>query len=101
MWPDCSPPSVAPVASICSRTYLSPTGARSILDAGAAECGFKAHIGHGGGDDGGIGELVAGVEVTGGEQEDGIAVDDIAVFVGEEDAVGVPVKGNAEGRPYA
>ena len=30
MWPDCSPPSVAPVFSICSSTYLSPTGARSM-----------------------------------------------------------------------
>src|SRR5260370_458246 len=31
MWPDCSPPSTAPDFCISSRTYLSPTGARSIL----------------------------------------------------------------------
>ena len=30
MWPDCSPPSVAPVLSISSSTYLSPTLARSM-----------------------------------------------------------------------
>ncbi len=30
MWPDCSPPSEAPELRISSRTYLSPTGARSM-----------------------------------------------------------------------
>ena len=30
MWPDCSPPRIAPVLSISSSTYLSPTLARSM-----------------------------------------------------------------------
>ena len=98
MWPDCSPPRAAPVASICSRTYLSPTGARSILMPRALERGFQAHVGHGGGDDGGVGEQAAGIQVAGGEQQDGVAIDDFAVFVGEEGAVGVAVEGDAHGR---
>src|SRR5450755_868880 len=41
----------------------------------ALERGFEAHVGHGGGDYGRVGEEVEGLEVTGGEQEDGVSVD--------------------------
>jgi hypothetical protein len=37
------------------------------------------------------------LEVAGGEQEDGVAVDDTAVLVGEEGSVGVAVEGDAHG----
>src|SRR6185437_7803845 len=49
------------------------------------------------GDDGVVGEQAAEVEVAGGEQKDGVAVDDAAVLVGEEGAVGVAVEGDAHG----
>src|SRR6185437_11044746 len=67
------------------------------FDGAAAERRLEAHVGHGGGDDGGGGEQAAGGEVARGEQEDGVAVDDAAGVVGEEGAVGVAVKRDAEG----
>jgi hypothetical protein len=76
---------------------LVADGGAEHLDLGALERGFEAHVGHGGGDDGGVGEQAAGGEVAGGEQQDGVAVDDFAGFVGEEGAVGVAVEGDAHG----
>ncbi len=76
---------------------LVADGGAEHRDAGALEGGFEAHVGHGGGDDGGVGEQAAGVEVAGGEEQDGVAVDDVAVLVGEEGAVGVAVEGDADG----
>ena len=76
---------------------LVADGGAEHLDAAALEGGFEAHVGHGGGDDGGVGEEAEGLEVAGGEQEDGVAVDDVAVLVGEEGAVGVAVEGDAHG----
>ena len=76
---------------------LVADGGAEHFDAAALEGGFEAHVGHGGGDDGGVGEEAAGLQVAGGEQEDGVAVDDVAVLVGEEGAVGVAVEGDAHG----
>ena len=76
---------------------LVADGGAEHFDFAALECGFEAHVGHGGGDDGGVGEEVEGFEVTGGEEQDGVAVDDFAVLVGEEGAVGVAVEGDAHG----
>ncbi len=92
MWPDCSPPSDAPVREhLLQHVLVAYRGAKH-LDSGAGERGLKAHVGHGGGDDGGVGELALGVEVAGGEQQDGVAVHDTAGLVGEEDAVRVAVE---------
>ncbi len=47
-------------------------------------------------------ELVSrpcGLQIAGGEEEDGVAVDDTAILVGEEGAVGVAVEGDAHGGP--
>ena len=76
---------------------LVADGGAEHLDLAALEGGFEAHVGHGGGDDGGVGEKVAGLEVAGGEEEDGVSVDDVAMLVGEEGAVGVAVEGDAHG----
>ncbi len=96
MWPDCSPPRAAFGGEHLLEDVLVADGGAKHLDAGALERGFEAHVGHGGGDDGGVGEKAAGLEVARGEEEDGVAVDDAAVLVGEEGAVGVAVEGDAE-----
>ena len=75
---------------------LVADGGAEHLDLGALERGFEAHVGHGGGDDGSIGEQAVGGEVAGGQQKDSIAVDDFAVLIGEEGAVGVAVEGEAD-----
>ena len=72
-------------------------GGAEHFDAAAFEGGFEAHVGHGGGDDGVVGEEAEGLQVAGGEEEDGVAVDYVAVLVGEEGAVGVAVEGDADG----
>ena len=43
------------------------------------------------------GEQAAGLEIASGDQQDGVAVDDAVVLVGEEGAVGVAVEGDAHG----
>ena len=40
---------------------LVADGGAEHFDAAALECGFEAHVGHGGGDDGGVGEEAAGL----------------------------------------
>src|SRR5207245_2743127 len=52
--------------------------------------GFESHVGHGGGNDG------VHAHVTGEQEHDCVAVHDVALFVGEESAVGVSVEGDAE-----
>jgi hypothetical protein len=76
---------------------LVADGGAEHLDLAALEGGFEAHVGHGGGDYGVVGEQVEGFEVAGGEEEDRVSVDDFAVFVGEEGSVGVSVEGDAHG----
>ena len=90
-------------AQRCSRTahlfedvFVADGGAEH-ADSGAGEGGFEAHVGHGGGDDEVMGELSAGLEVAGAEEEDGVAVEDVAVLVGEHGPVGVAVEGEADG----
>ena len=50
-WPDCSPPSERPRASISSITYLSPTAAAHELDAEIAQRQLQADVAHHGRDD--------------------------------------------------
>ncbi len=86
----------AGVAHLFEDVLVADGGAEH-ADAGAGEGGFEAHVGHGGGDDEVVGQLAAGLEVAGAGEHDGVAVDDVAVLVGEEGAVGVAVEGDAEG----
>ena len=76
---------------------LVADGRAQHFDPGALQCGFQAHVGHGRRDDGGVGEQAACGEVAGREQQDGVAVDDLAVLIGKEGAVGVAVEGNSHG----
>ncbi len=80
------------------KDVLVPDGSTEHGDAGALECGFEAHVGHGGCDDDVVGQETASLEVAGGQQEDCVAIDDAAVLVGEEAAVGVSVEGDTKGR---
>ena len=73
-------------------------GGAQHADAGALERGFQAHVGHGGGDDQIAGEQAAGFQVACGGQQDGVAVEDVVAGAGHHAAVGVAVKGEAEGR---
>lgn len=76
---------------------LVADGGSEHADAGAGEGGFEAHVGHGGGDDDVVVEEAAVLEVAGAEEENSVAVDDVAELVGEHGSVGVAVEGEAEG----
>ena len=71
-------------------------GSAEHANAGALESGFEAHVGHGGGDDEVIGEEAARLEVAGGHEQDGVAVDRRCLGAGQHAAVGVAVEGEAE-----
>jgi len=75
--------------------FIADIGAEH-LDAAGGESFFKAHVAHGGGDDGVVGEGGASFHGAGGDEEDGVSVDDVAEGVTEESAVGVSVEGDAE-----
>ena len=62
-------------------------------NAAALERGFKAHVGHGGGDDQIAGQHAAGLQVARGHEQDGVAVDHVAFGAGQHAAVGVAVEG--------
>src|SRR5277367_932739 len=83
MWPDCSPPRVAPVFNISSSTYLSPTLARSIFIPDVFSAISSPMF-----------DMV--VEVAGGGEEYAIAVDDAAGGIAEEGAVGIAVECDTE-----
>ena len=57
-------------------------GGAEHADAGALESGLKAHVGHDGGYDQVFSEQAAGFEVAGGDEEDGVAVDDVRICAG-------------------
>ena len=67
------------------------------LDSRAGERGLETHIGHGGGDDGGVDQFALGVEIAGGEQQDGVAVDDFAMLIGKQHTVGIAIERDADG----
>ena len=96
MWPDCSPPSVAPVFSISSNTYLSPTLARNMRMPEFFKRNLESHIRHGRGDDG-IGlQLVLRMQIARGGKQHTIAIHNTACGVAEQGAVGVAVKGHTQ-----
>ena len=64
-------------------------------DAAALERGFEAHVGHGGGDDQIACQHAARLQVARGHQQDGVAVDHVALRAGQHAAVGVAVKSQA------
>ena len=78
---------------------LVADGGAQHLDAGAAERGFEAHVGHCCSDYRRVVQQPARVQVAAREQQDSVAVDDSSLLVGEEDAVGVAVEGDADGSP--
>ena len=71
-------------------------GSTQHADAIAAERCLEAHVGHGGCDDGSVAEEIALLHIASGQQHYGVAIDDLAVGVGEHGAVGVAVEGHAE-----
>src|SRR5262249_3033175 len=66
------------------------------LAAKRANSGVHTGIAHDGGDDGFLGEFVAGKHVGGGYHEDIVAIDHRAGFIAEEDAIGVAVVSDAK-----
>ncbi len=75
--------------------FVADTGAQH-FDAAGVQSFFQAHVAHGGGDDGVVGEDAAGFHIAGGDEEDGVSVDDVAEGVAEEGAVGVAIEGDAD-----
>ena len=67
-----------------------------IADAQLIQRLVQAHVGHDGGDDLGIAEHAALLQVLGGEIEDVVAVADVSFLVYRQAAVRVPVKGKAD-----
>ena len=96
--PEVSPPRAAPVSSISFATLRSPTAARKKRDPLPAEGRLEAVVGHDGADDAAVGQEAAAPPVAGHDPEDVVAVENAAVLVGEDRAVGVAVEGHAEGR---
>ena len=70
-------------------------GGAEHTNAAALEGGFEAHVGHGGGDNQVSSEQATGFEIAGGDEEDGIAVDDVAMCAGQHATVSIAVEGEA------
>jgi len=66
------------------------------LNAAGEQSFFQAHVAHGCGDHGVMREDAAGFHVASRNEENGVAVDDVAVGVAEKGSVGVTVEGDAE-----
>src|SRR6185437_11856158 len=61
-------------------------------DLAALERRLQAHIRHGGGDHEIAGEQTAGFEVAGSSQQNGVAVDRVAAWSGEQASIGFAVE---------
>ena len=94
--PDCSPPKAEPRSSICSRTYLSPTGVRSILMIARRECLLKPDVRHHGRDHQIARQLARALQGGARQEQHGIAIDDFAAPGDEQGPVGVAIKRDAE-----
>ena len=71
--------------------FVTDRGAKHADGVAAKRC-FETHVRHSGGDDGVVAKNSTLFHVTSGQQHDGVAVDDVAVRVGEHGAVGVAVE---------
>ena len=96
MWPDCSPPSAASCfLHLFEHVAIADRRAQH-ANAAALERGLQAHVRHGGGDDHVAGQHAASLQIARGHQQNGVAVDDVAVCAGQHAAVGIAVEGEAE-----
>ena len=75
--------------------FISDWSAKHADGVAAQRC-FEPHVGHGGSDNGVVAKNSPLFHVTCGQEHDGVAVDDVAVCVGEHGAVGIAVKGDTE-----
>ena len=94
-WPDCSPPSESPRASIASITYLSPTDVPHDVDTGIPQRDLEADVAHHGRHDGIAGKASFALHLTRAHQQHRVAVHDVAALVDEDRAIAVAVKRDA------
>ena len=97
--PDCSPPRLAPRATIFSWTYLSPTLVRTSPMPCSSRARLEAHVAHGRGHDLARPEPPGLLHVEGLDEQGVVAVEQAAVPVHPQGPVGVPVVGDADRRP--
>jgi len=65
-------------------------------DAGAAQSRLKAHVGHGSGHHQIAGQQAARLQIAGGDQQDGVAIDHVVAGAGQHAAVGIAIEGEAD-----
>ena len=94
--PLCSPPSSRPRSAIAASTCWSPTGTSTTSMPCACHAATEPEVGHHGDDHGVAGEHLALVPVDGGDGDDLVAVDEPALGIDGERAVGVAVEGDAD-----
>ena len=94
-WPDCSPPSTRSRRSSSSRTLRSPTGVPTSSMPYTSSARSQPEVGHHGGDDGVAPQQPAVVEVDRGDRDHLITVDQLALLVDRDHAVGVAVERQA------
>ena len=97
-WPLCSPPKLKPWRSISSITFLSPTAVRIDFAAGGFDGGFQAGVAHHGADQGFFGQRFLREHVERGDGHDVVAVNQLPVFIAQQNAVGVAVVRDADVR---
>ena len=90
-WPLCSPPRTNPPRSIASSTYRSPTCVRATSDPVLDHRPLEPDVRHHGRHHRVAGELAGLVQPDGTRRQHLIAVDHVALGVGEERAIGVAV----------
>ncbi len=95
-WPDCSPPSADPRRSISSRTYLSPTGVRSILICLGGQRFLEPDIRHDGGNDQIARQLACTLQGRTCEKQNGVAIDNFPLPRDEQRPIGITVERNSE-----
>ena len=97
-WPLCSPPKLKPLLQhLLNHVFVADGGANDFA-AGGFDGGFQTGVAHHGGDQGFFGERFLRQHVQRGDGHDVVAVDQRAVFVAEQDAVGVAVVRDAQVR---
>ena len=95
MWPDCSPPSDSPRASISSITYLSPTAQRTRSMPRVAQRELETDVAHHGRDDRVALQPPFALQLARAHQQHRVAVDDPAAMIDEDRAIAVAVERDA------